>query len=90
MKRATITITDELERAIERYRRNLEVSPSLASVMQSALKVYLEERGYLAEDDGLEDELIPSSGGKPRGLVDAPKPRGGGNPVSEAVIEDRR
>ena len=92
MRRATITITDELERAIERYRRDLEVPPALAAVVQTALREYLVERGYLLQEAGagLEGELIPSSGGKPRGPADAPKPRRGGNPVSDAVIEDRR
>lgn len=95
MRRATITIPDDLERAIEKYRRDLEVPPALAAVVQTALREYLAERGYLVEvADGSgaaeEDEFIPSEGGKPKGLADAPRPRGGGNPVSDAVIEDRR
>ncbi|HET9927256.1 MAG TPA: hypothetical protein VFQ09_00505 [Rubrobacter sp.] len=78
---------------MERYRRDLEVPPSLASVVQVALKRYLEERGYPVKDGGVfedEEELILPTGPKPRGLVDAPRPRDGGNPVSDAVIEDRR
>jgi hypothetical protein len=78
---------------LERYRRDLEVPPSLASVVQVALERYLEERGYPVKDGGVfedEEELILPTGPKPRGLVDAPRPRGGGNPVSDAVIEDRR
>ena len=95
MRRATITIPDDLERAIEKYRRDLKVPPTLAAVVQTALREYLAERGYFGgvEDgpDGEEDEFVPSEGGKPRGLADAPRPRGGeGNPVSKAVIEDRR
>ncbi len=93
MRRASITIPDELELAIERYRKDLEVSPSLASVVQAALRAYLEERGYLVEgvDGTLEEEdFIPASGPKPGGLADAPRPKSGGNPVSDAVIEDRR
>jgi hypothetical protein len=92
MKRATITITDELERAIEQYRQDLEVPPALAAIVQTALRKYLTERGYLLEgaETGEEEEFIPSTGGKPRGLTNAPRPRGGGNPVSDAVIEDRR
>jgi hypothetical protein len=86
MRRASITIPDELERALERYRGDLEVPPSLASVVQTALERYLEERGYSVED------VILPTGPKPGGLMgsDAPRPRGGGNPVSDAVIEDRR
>ncbi len=90
MRRATITIPEDLERALERYRRALEVPPALATVVQKALREYLAERGYPPEgaNGGLEDELIPSVGGKPQPLEDAP--RGGGSPVSDAVIEDRR
>ena len=93
MRRASITIPDGLESALERYRRDLEVPPSLASVVQVALERYLEERGYPVKDGGVfedEEEIILPTGPKPRGLVDAPRPRGGGNPVSDAVIEDRR
>jgi hypothetical protein len=94
MRRASITIPDGLESALERYRRDLEVPPSLASVVQVALETYLEERGYPVETGEVleedEQEIIFPTGPKPRGLVDAPRPRGGGNPVSDAVIEDRR
>jgi hypothetical protein len=92
MRRATITITDELARAVERYRRDLEVRPALAAVVQTALREYLVERGYLLEevDAELEDELIPSSGGKPGPLEDAPKLRSAKKTVADAVIEDRR
>jgi hypothetical protein len=93
MRRASITIPDDLESALERYRRDLEVPPSLASVVQVALEKYLEERGYPVETGEVfedEKEIILPTGPKPRGLVDAPRPRGGGNPVSDAVIEDRR
>jgi hypothetical protein len=93
MRRASITIPDGLESALERYRRDLEVPPSLASVVQVALERYLEERGYPVKDGGVfedEEEIILPTGPKPRGLVDAPRPWGGGNPVSDAVIEDRR
>ena len=94
MRRASITIPDGLESALEKYRGDLEVPPSLASVVQVALERYLEERGYPVEN-GLvseeEDEIILPRGPKPKGLWgDAPRPRGGGNPVSDAVIEDRR
>lgn len=42
------------------------------------------------EDDGEEELTLPPPGVKPRGSENPPRPRGGGNPVSEAVIEDRR
>lgn len=94
MRRASITIPDGLEQALERYRRDLKVPPSLASVVQVALERYLEERGYPVEaGDVLEDEqeIIPAEGPKSRGLRgdDAPKLRGGPT-MAETVIEDRR
>jgi hypothetical protein len=89
MRRATISIPDELERAIEMCRRDLEVSPSLAAITQTALREYLFNRGYLVEvDTTFEDEFIPSSAGKPSPLENAPENRG--ETVSDAVIEDRR
>jgi hypothetical protein len=64
-------------------------------LVQTALGRYLEERGYPVEDGEMfeyEEEIILPTGPNPRGLMgsDAPRPRGGGNPVSDAVIEDRR
>ena len=95
MRRASITIPDGLESALEKYRKDLEVPPSLASVVQVALERYLEERGYLVENGEIfedEPEIMLPTGPKPKGLGerDAPRPRSGGNPVSDAVIEDRR
>jgi len=43
------------------------------------------------ENSGEEEELtLPPAGVKPRGSQNPPRPRGGGNPVSDAVIEDRQ
>ena len=43
------------------------------------------------ENGGEEEELtLPPAVAKPRGSENPPRPRDGGNPVSEAVIEDRR
>lgn len=44
MKRATITLTDELEAELEAYRAGQEVPPSLTSLVQVALRSFLEER----------------------------------------------
>jgi len=94
MRRASITIPDGLESALERYRKELEVPPSLASVVQAALGEYLEERGYPVEAGEVfedEHEIILPTGPKPKGLrgSDAPKLRGGPT-MAETVIEDRR
>ncbi len=93
MRRASITIPDGLESALEKYRGDLEAPPSLASVVQAALGEYLEGRGYPVEAGEVseDEEIIPASGPKPRGRrFDAPSPKEGARPVSDAVIEDRR
>jgi len=81
MRRASITIPDRLESALENYRRDLEVPPSLASAVQTALERYLEERGYsVGAGEMFEDveEIIPAEGPKPRGRrFGAPKLRDG-------------
>lgn len=51
MKRASMTIPDDLEKALEAYRGDMEVPPGLAAVMQAALREYLRERGYLAPEE---------------------------------------
>lgn len=94
MRRASITIPDGLESALERYRRDLEAPPSVASVVQAALGEYLEGRGYPVDAGEVfedEDEIIPATGPKPRGLrgSDAPRLKGGPT-MAETVIEDRR
>lgn len=48
MKRATLTMTDELEQAVIAYQQQQEVPPTLTAVAQAALREYLAERGYLS------------------------------------------
>jgi hypothetical protein len=47
MKRATMTLPDELAEAVERYVKAQEVPPALTTVVQAALREYLRERGFL-------------------------------------------
>ena len=47
MKRATVTIPDDLNKALEFYVRDQEAPPTLTMVMQSALRQFLTLRGYL-------------------------------------------
>jgi hypothetical protein len=47
MRRATVTIPEELARAVENYVRAQEARPPLTAVVQAALREYLEDRGYL-------------------------------------------
>jgi hypothetical protein len=47
MRRATVTIPDDLAKAVESYVRAQEAPPALTAVVQAALRQYLNERGYL-------------------------------------------
>lgn len=47
MRRATITLPDDLAEAMENYLRTQEAPPALTTVMQTALREYLRERGFL-------------------------------------------
>lgn len=46
MKRATITLDDQLESALEAYSKRQDVPPVLTSVVQAALREYLARRGF--------------------------------------------
>jgi hypothetical protein len=46
MKRATVTISDDLEASIEAYRRQQDAAPALTAVVQAALREYLGRRGF--------------------------------------------
>ena len=46
MKRATITIPDDIEAALEAYVKRQEVPPVLTSITQAALREYLARRGF--------------------------------------------
>lgn len=47
MRRATITLPDDLAEATENYVRAQDAPPALTTVMQTALREYLGERGFL-------------------------------------------
>ncbi len=47
MKRATMTLPDDLAEAVERYVKAQEAPPALTTVVQAALREYLRERGFL-------------------------------------------
>lgn len=57
MKRATITIPDDLEAKLEEYVRSQEVPPALTAVVQTALREFLEWRQRPEER-----EFEPASG----------------------------
>jgi hypothetical protein len=47
MKRATMTLPDDLAKAVDSYRQAQENPPALTAVVQAALREYLRERGFL-------------------------------------------
>ncbi len=47
MKRATITLPDDLEKSLESYQRSQDVPLPLTAVAQAALREYLAKRGFL-------------------------------------------
>lgn len=47
MKRATITLPDDLAAGIDEYLRAQDAPPALTTVLQAALREYLRERGFL-------------------------------------------
>jgi hypothetical protein len=47
MKRATMTLPDDLAQAVEAYVQAQEAPPALTAVVQAALREYLRERGFL-------------------------------------------
>lgn len=83
MRRATVTIRDELEEALESYRGSQEFPPSLAVVVNAALSEYLARRGYSSSD--------AEAAGRPTVYEDAPRLRGGPDEktAAEVVMEDR-
>ena len=47
MKRATITFPDDLAEAVEQYVKAQDAPPAMTTVVQTALREYLQERGFL-------------------------------------------
>jgi hypothetical protein len=48
MRRATITLPDDLDAGVQAYQRSLDAPPTLTSLVHAALRAYLSERGYMA------------------------------------------
>jgi hypothetical protein len=66
MKRATITLPDELEEALEAYRRSQDLPLPLTALTQAALREYLEKRGFLPPSSGRTFGITPSDRGSGR------------------------
>jgi hypothetical protein len=63
MKRATITIPDELQQALETYQRDQQAAITLAMIMRAALHDYLAQRGYVAATQPLRISPAPQGSG---------------------------
>jgi hypothetical protein len=64
MRRATITIPDELDRAIEAFQQDQPVPPSLTALTQTALREVLAQRGYALPRRTLRIQPSPVGSGK--------------------------
>jgi hypothetical protein len=85
MRRASVTITDELEKALESYRRDQDIPPRLVDVVQAALKEYLSGRGYLLSSASDRPQRKPKGVPRDRAVrIEGP------DNLGAAVIEDRR
>jgi hypothetical protein len=62
MKRATMTLPDDLAQAIDEYVQAQEAPPALTTVMQAALREYLRERGFLRKYRPLKITPVGRSG----------------------------
>jgi Arc/MetJ-type ribon-helix-helix transcriptional regulator len=67
MKRATMTLPDDLAKAVDEYVQAQEARPALTAVMQTALREYLRQRGYLREYRPL--KITPAKKGSGRSDV---------------------
>ena len=57
-----MTIPDDLADAVDRYVQAQEVRPALTTVVQTALREYLRERGFLRSYRPLKIEPVGHSG----------------------------
>lgn len=71
MKRATITLPDELEEVLEAYQRSQDVPVPLTTVTQAALREYLAKRGFLAPSAERSFRITPAKRGSGKGDVSA-------------------
>jgi hypothetical protein len=63
VKRATITLPDELEEVLEAYQRSQDVPVPLTTVTQAALREYLAKRGFLAPSTKRSFRITPAKKG---------------------------
>ena len=64
MRRATVTIPDDLAKAVDNYVQRQEAQPPLTAVVQAALRQYLADRGYLPVERPLRISPAKKGSGK--------------------------
>ena len=64
MKRATITLPDDIQQALALYQQDQATAPTLTAVVQTALRHYLTERGYLPPAQPLRISPAPRGSGQ--------------------------
>jgi len=62
MKRATITFPDDLAEAVDRYMKTQETPPAMTTLVQAALREYLDGRGFLQAYRPLKLRALGNSG----------------------------
>jgi hypothetical protein len=62
MKRATVTLPDDLAEAVDEYLQGQEAPPAFTTVVQAALREYLRDRGFLRPYRALKIEPVGRSG----------------------------
>lgn len=62
MKRATITFPDDIANAVDLYLKAQETPPAMTTVVQAALREYLQERGFLRTYKPLKLRPLGNSG----------------------------
>ncbi len=67
MRRATITLPEDLAKAVDDYVKAQDASPTLTAVVQASLREYLRGRGFLREYRPL--KITPAEKGSGRSDV---------------------
>lgn len=82
---------------MEKVKLSIEVEPELslrvkiaAANRDQSIREWIVGAIHHELENSDEELIMPPKGMKPRGSKNPPRPKGGGNPVSDAVIEDRR
>lgn len=71
MKRASITLPNELEDALEAYQRSQDVPLPFTAVTQAALQEFLERRGFLSSAPARPFRITPAEEGSGERKVSA-------------------